>query len=731
MGVSQVSIYTIKRHTCLLLAVLFCLIITHNLSAEPLVPTIKAVHVGKYQELAIPSDSRFQSLDEMHLTFKSDLSSGYWLKPTLTNGREFKKGDLFAINPTSLDTIDMYIPDLAGTKPVIQSGRFDINTSPKFSLRSRVFEIPKSYTRGHDIYFYVSARSSGPLVMEYWEHDEYLILDRKHNSIYSAVYASLFVLIIINFIFYLAIRDKSYLSYVFYLSSFLLFILMTTGKIYEFSSARYIAGSYNSSTAIYALTCFSLLLFAQEFLKFKQFTPKFYRLSQMLLALYAGLFVLALAVSPVPYVSFAILNISILISMPLCLIAALYIWKQEHREAKYFVIAFTPLFIFIGLRILAVTDLIPEWEFAISGFQIAIVLQALILSLGLADRILSLRQQRDDAQDHSENVSTLIRTDKDFSDFLSGVGADVRANPTANHDAIIIGKFFQRLETLFKINDGAIIFQIESELKILSNSAISQTGFDSYVHDHVLEISRICHANTIDELTIYKHPFFSRFSKMLILPVHMRGHEWSCMIVNIELTRQYTSLELDTLQKYSTELIRTLVNAEKIKDISIRAETDHLTQVFNRGAIIDVLEKEISSVLISSLPLSIAFVDIDHFKAINDSYGHEAGDTCLSYLALQCRRYLPKGCYVGRMGGDEFLYVFPNYLPEQVKKSLDATVASIDTLIIEDQECTFTLSIGIAQFKPNQMDLKGLLREADQTLYQAKENGRNQITIAA
>jgi diguanylate cyclase (GGDEF)-like protein len=146
---------------------------------------------------------------------------------------------------------------------------------------------------------------------------------------------------------------------------------------------------------------------------------------------------------------------------------------------------------------------------------------------------------------------------------------------------------------------------------------------------------------------------------------------------------------------------------------------------------LDVVKKEISNALISALPLSIAFVDIDHFKEINDSYGHEAGDTCLSYLALQCRRYLPKGCYIGRMGGDEFLFVFPNYFPDQVKQSLDATVASIETLIIDDQECTFTLSIGIAQFKPNEMDLKGLLREADETLYLAKENGRNQITIAA
>jgi len=731
MGVTLFTSNTFKRYTIPLLAILFCLCLSQKHFAEPLTPTLKTVHIGKYQDKNLPSAKQFKSLEGSELSFKSDLSSGYWIKPTLTNGREFEPGNVFTINPTSLDVIDMYIPKLNSNTAIISTGRFDINTKPKFSYRSRVFELPQNYTSGDEVLFYVSARSSGNIIIEYWEHDEYLILDRKHNSIYSAVYASLFVLILINFIFFLAIRDKSYLSYVFYLSTFLLFVLMTTGKIYEFSAARYLAASYNSSTALFAITCTAFILFAQGFLKLKHFLPKFYAFSQFLFALCSSIFLLALFYYPIPYISFAILNLSILFAMPLFLIASIHCWKQGHREAKYFVFAFTPLFVFIGLRVLSVLGLLPEWSFAVSGFQIAIVLQALILSLGLADRILSIQQQRDDAQDHSNSVSSLIKTDKDFSNFLSGVSADVRANPTANHDEIIIDKFFSRLDSLFNINSGAVIYQIESELKILASSAIGQTGFDSYVQDHVSEISRISHANTIDELTIYKHPFFSRFSKMLIIPVHMRGHEWSCMIVNVELTRQYSSLELDALQKYSTELIRTLVNAEKIKDISIRAETDHLTQVLNRGATLDVLKKEISNALVSNLPLSIAFVDIDHFKEINDNFGHEAGDTCLSYLALQCRRYLPKGAYVGRMGGDEFLFIFPNAFPNQVEENLNAIVASIETLIIEDQECSFTLSIGITQFKPSEMDLKAFLREADETLYQAKENGRNQITIAA
>ncbi len=720
-----------KRYAVMVLAAFFCLLISQSNFAEPLIPTIKVVHVGKHQELSIPIDSRFQSLGRQHLNFKPDLSSSYWIKPTLTNGREFKPGDLFTINPTSLDMIDMYIPEIAGTTPVISSGRFDINTQAKFSRRSRVFEIPDNYKTGQTILFYVSARNSGSILIKYWEHDEYLINDRKYNSIYSAVYASLFILILINFIFYLAIGDDSYLRYVFYLACFLLFILMTTGKIYDFSGGRYIAGSYNASTALFALTCFSFILFAQGFLKLKEFTPKFYRFTQMISALLIVLLIVALFITPVPYISFSILNFVTLFCMPLCILAAIYIWTKGHRPAKYFFLAFIPLFLFITLRIFAIIEVLPEWRFAVSGFQIAIVFQALILSLGLADRIISLRQQRDDAQDHSDSVSSLIKKDKDFSKFLSTLGSDVRSNPTAEHDEIIIYKFFERLESLFNINKGAIIFQIESELKVLSNSTVSQTGFDGYVHDHVLEISRICHAGTIDELTIYKHPFFSRFSKMLILPVNMRGHEWSCMVLNIEVTRQFTSLEMDTLQKYSTELIRTLVNAEKIKDISKRAETDHLTQVLNRGAILDVLNAETDTALISALPLSIAFLDIDHFKLINDTYGHEAGDTCLSYLALQCRRYLPKGAYVGRMGGDEFLFVFPNFLPHKVKESLEITVASIETLIIDDQECSFTLSIGIAQYKPSEMNVKSLLREADETLYIAKENGRNQITIAA
>ncbi len=731
MGVHLGLMNSIRRQTVMLLAVLCCLILNQNAFAEALNPTIQVVHVGKYQELAIPTDNRFQSLEDQHLIFKSDLSNSYWLKPTLTNGREFMPGDLFTITPSSLDIIEMYIPEISAKAPIHTSRRFDINTQAKFSRRSHVFEIPDNYQAGQSILFYVSARSSSSFTMEYWEHDQFLVQDIKYNSIYSAVYASLFVLILINFIFYLAIGDKSYLSYVFYLSSFLLFILMTTGKIYEFSFSKYIAASYNASTALFSLTCFSFVLFVLGFLKLKEFTPKFYRLSQALLVLLLGIFILALVMKPVPYFSFTILNIITLVCMPIYLIAGIYIWSKNHRPAKYFVLAFLPLFIFIALRILAILDILPNWKFAISGFQIAVVLQALILSLGLADRILSIRQQRDDAEDHSKNVSNLIKIDKDFSNFLSAVGADIRANPTGNHEFIIINKFFERLETLFNVNNGAIIYQIDSELNILSNTSVNQTGFESYVHDHILEISRICHTTSVDELTIYKHPFFSRFSKMLILPVHMRGHEWSCMILNIELTRQFSSLQLDTLQKYSTELIRTLVNAEKLKDISIRAETDHLTQVLNRGAILDVLQKEMTNALTSSLPLSIAFLDIDHFKLINDTYGHEAGDTCLAYLALQARRFLPEGAYVGRMGGDEFLFIYPNYLPDQAKDSLDATVSSIDVLIIEDQECSFTLSIGIAQYRPNEMDIKSLLRQADETLYLAKENGRNQITIAA
>lgn len=716
-----------------ILVILFCIYLAQHGYSDPLLPTLKIVHVENVQSdlRKIPDKSRFKDLDQKILTFNSDLSDGYWVKPILPNAVEFETGYLFAVSPVTIYQTEVYIPSLSTAEPVYTRNRFDINSSPKFSHRAQVFELPDDFVSGSDVYFYLESRSDQELKIEYWEHDEYLIQDRKNSSLYSAIFASLFVLVLVNFIFFIAIRDLNYLAYVFYLVSVLFFIMLTTGKIYEFGFGKILAGNYNGTLALYSLTCLSFTIFVQNFLKLKLYTPLFHKFTQFAVLFFTGMLLTALFVWPVPYVSFNIVNYFALLALLPLTFCVIKIWLKGHRQAKYFLLAFMPLIATISVRLLAVLDYIPNWNWALEGFQIAVVFQAIILSVGLADQMLELRKQRDEAQLLSSKTKSILQTEKDFSKFLSRITDSVRAKPSQNHDELIINSFFDRLKQMYNIERGAIIYQIDTDLKVMSNNEINQSAFYDYVHDHITDVSRVCHNIELKELTVYNHPLFSRFTKMLVIPVHMRGHEWSGMLINLEVSRKLSSDQYDSLQRFATELVRAIVNAHNLNHFSIKAETDSLTQVLNRGAILDVLSSEIEHFKVSQLPLCIAFMDIDHFKKINDNLGHEAGDMCLAYLALQIRRYLPEGSFVGRMGGDEFLFIFPNHEQNQTRDILSGVSNSLETLIIEDVECSFTLSIGIARYNDSRQDIKTFLRNADDALYKAKQNGRAQIAIAA
>lgn len=714
-----------------LLAVLWSLLCAHSLTAAPLSPGIKAMHVEftPVSERVLPNNDRFRELDNATLFFEPDLSDAYWIRMSLPNNRKFEPGYILSIRPASIHNVDMYIPALQGNEPIKSINRFKIDTTPKFSNRTKVFEIPDNYKVGQDILFYVHSRNDEQLKIDYWTHDQYLVIDRKQSIILSAMLASLFILVIVNLIFYAAIRDRDLLSYVVYLGAILLFTMMASGKLYEFESGRLLAGSYNSTLLLFTLTCITLTIFIQRFLKLKTYTPVFYIVTNICLLVYVGVALFSLVFWPAPPAAFNVVNYAILMTFPLGLYAALKAWYLGHKQAAYFLLAFTPLIFTVVIRLMVILDFIPDLEIANYGFYVAVVFQGIVLTIGLSDQMLRLRNERDVAQRESDFAAQSLQEQQDFSNFLARVSAEVRANPGSNHDEMIVQVFFDRIQRLFQVKQGAVVFQVDADIKVYANHKRNQSAFEEYVNDHIEDVSKICHGTEINELTLFSHPFFPVQTKMLILPVHMRGHEWSGMLLNIEVTSKITSDEFESLHRYATELVRTLVNAHKLKQYSIKAETDDLTQVMNRGAILNQLNNEIDNAMVSHLPLSIAFVDIDHFKEINDSLGHEAGDTCLSYLSYQMKRYMPKDCHVGRLGGDEFLFVCPNYTPQQVRSIMISLSGSLDTLIIEDDECQFTLSIGIAQYEYPTLDFKSLLRRADSALYQSKNNGRDCITI--
>jgi diguanylate cyclase len=186
--------------------------------------------------------------------------------------------------------------------------------------------------------------------------------------------------------------------------------------------------------------------------------------------------------------------------------------------------------------------------------------------------------------------------------------------------------------------------------------------------------------------------------------------------------------QLHDSEQRATALQQSLEDARRV------ADEDHLTGLPNRRAFETLFDKELLAAKDAGEPLCIAFCDIDHFKRINDTHGHAAGDRVLKIVAETLNRISDSRCHVARHGGEEFAILFRALTSQKAWERLDAARAEISErrLVNRATDMPFgriTFSGGIADVFA--YDTKGdALRAADDALYAAKQAGRNQIMLA-
>ncbi len=208
---------------------------------------------------------------------------------------------------------------------------------------------------------------------------------------------------------------------------------------------------------------------------------------------------------------------------------------------------------------------------------------------------------------------------------------------------------------------------------------------------------------------------------------------------NNDLTEKYNELK-DDFEKLETELQKTK-RALEIKEIEVRAilaqaheiaNTDVLTFLPNRRKIIVDLQKEVIRANRYDSPLSISLLDLDHFKNINDTYGHTTGDEALRSVSARLREQIRHPDTIGRYGGEEFLIVLPNSKIKAAGEQAERLCQTIRALQIEANGHSFkvTISIGVAQYRIGQENWEQFLHRADEALYKAKDMGRDQWVVA-
>jgi len=165
----------------------------------------------------------------------------------------------------------------------------------------------------------------------------------------------------------------------------------------------------------------------------------------------------------------------------------------------------------------------------------------------------------------------------------------------------------------------------------------------------------------------------------------------------------------------------------------IQARTDYLTGLHNRRYFARLADAEITRSIGQQLPLSLLMLDIDHFKSINDTWGHAAGDEVLQRVAQLIRKMLRDIDIAARVGGEEFAVVLVEKAGEQARHIAQQIGATIANTVIASQagvQIKVTVSIGLTQLNQRPVGLDDLLREADQALYDAKQAGRNRVVTS-
>lgn len=190
------------------------------------------------------------------------------------------------------------------------------------------------------------------------------------------------------------------------------------------------------------------------------------------------------------------------------------------------------------------------------------------------------------------------------------------------------------------------------------------------------------------------------------------------------VARMKVHLKIKHLQddlKRSNELLLELSN------------TDHLTGLFNRRFLMESLDKEFQRARRKDGQVALLLLDIDHFKRVNDTHGHLQGDVVLQKVALHIQKELRSYDVAARYGGEEFVAVLPDTSLKEAFNVADRIRLSVQGMrfagSLADER--ITVSLGVAMFpSPCYNDIDGLLRAADEALYQAKERGRNRVVVS-
>jgi diguanylate cyclase (GGDEF)-like protein len=215
------------------------------------------------------------------------------------------------------------------------------------------------------------------------------------------------------------------------------------------------------------------------------------------------------------------------------------------------------------------------------------------------------------------------------------------------------------------------------------------------------------------------------------VPMIVRGAIIGLLAIDSAQSNYFTENHVKTATIFADQVAIALENARLFEEVQNLALTDPLTGLYNRRGLFEIGHIEFSRLLRLQRPFSAIMLDIDHFKKVNDKYGHPVGDQVLQFLASELHSTVRGADIVGRYGGEEFVIFLSGSngktamdLAERLRGMIEKT-----PFYVGENKIRITISLGVAEYNENSPNLETLIARADQALYVAKHKGRNCVKL--
>ena len=689
-------------------------------------------------------------------------SSVYWLR-LITDTQATTPNDLLLeVGFPSLDHVEFYSePDTGDHWEKLEVGDLMPFAARPVVHRNFIFPLHNQQIGLHTIYLRIHSSGTLTIPLHLWQADAFDLNNQNTYTALALYFGMLLALMLYNLLLYFSLRDRNYLTYVCVVIGMVVGQASLTGLGNQFLWPNWPAWGNVALPVGFAVTAFFAALFTRSFLQTAQMAPRHDRVI-IVFAWASALIVLSPAFLPYSWAAILVSLLGIIFPAVAVSTGIVCLWRGQ-PGARYFLLAWTLLL--CGSAILGLRNLgwLPTNFFTLYAMLIGSALEILLLSFALADRIHTLRREKEQAQNEALAISQ--RAERE----LEGHVVERTRELSASNARLQVSEEHERnrnkvLEILAKgapITDILTILAQDVERsaagKLCSILLLDEEGkhllvgaapslpdfYNQAIHGLAIgdELGSCGTAAFRGERVIVEdiqnHPYWAPFRELAgqaglascwSEPIRSgKGEVLGTFAIYQRQTGGPSDADIELIQQ-CCHLASIAIERKRLDDLMwSHANYDLLTKLPNRRLFRDRLQQDIRKTQRADLSLALMFIDLDMFKEVNDTLGHDIGDLLLVDVARRLSGCVRDSDTVARISGDEFTVILPELTESNRAEKVAQNIiyALTQPFCIGKETIYISASVGITLCPNDANDLESLLKNADQAMYAAKKQGRN------